>query len=297
MEKADHTNIKPSFLTKLKDFGILTAGTICVALGIYFFKFPNNFCMGGVSGISIILSHFVPNLSSGTFVMILNVALLLLGFIFVSNEFGLKSVYCTLLFSGFTYVMEFICPLSESLTGDMFFDMFMAVLLPAIGSALLFNYDASTGGTDIIAMIIRKFSGGRLNISKALLAADFLIVMLTAVVFDIRIWLYCLIGFLMKSLIVNNVLESMNTSKYFTIICEKGEEVCDYIINVLHKDATLSHDFSGAFTHQNKYVVLTVVNRKQALKLRRDLKKIDPNSFVIVANAGDIIGKGFRETI
>ncbi len=281
----------------LMDYGIMTVGTTATALGVYFFKFPNNFSLGGVSGISVILSSLIKDeaWSSGLFMLILNMLLLIIGFIFVGNEFGIKTVYCSVLLSAETYLAEFIIPISSSLTGDKLLDLCFAILLPAIGAALLFNYGASTGGTDILAMVIRKHSS--LNISKALMVSDIVIVMATAFVFGVDTWLYCCLGFFAKVVLVNNVLETLNTSKYMTIVTTEGTAVSDFITHELHKSATFSHAFEGAFTKEDKFVILTVVTRAQAIRLKKYIKNVDPHAFLIVSNTSDIVGKGFREVL
>lgn len=280
---------------KIKEFIIITLGTVLIALGIYFFKFPNNFSTGGVSGISVILGAIFPHFSSGLIMLIINVSLLVLGFIFTNNGFCFKTVYCSLLMSLLTYVLEIVCPLSKPLTSQPVLELVFAILLPAIGSAILFNYDASTGGTDIVAMIIKNHT--HLNISKALFCSDALIVMLTFFVFGVETWLFSLLGFLSKVLVVNNAIENLNTSKYFTIITEKEAEIKEYITVTLHKDATVSKDYFGAFSGSKKSVLLTVVTRHQGILLKNHVKAIDPHSFVIINNTSDIIGKGFRECV
>lgn len=280
---------------KLKEFFIITLGTLIIAVGIYFFKFPNNFSTGGVSGISVLLGAVFPGISSGFIMLVINIFLLILGYFFTGNQFCFKTVYCSLLLSFFTYGLELVIPLDSPITSQPFLELVFAILLPAIGSAILFNYDASTGGTDIVAMIIKKHSS--LNISKALFCSDVVIVMLTFFVFGVETWLFCLLGFLSKIFVVNNVIESLNTSKYFTIITEKESEVAEYITKTLHKGATISSNYSGAFSDGEKSVILTVVTRRQAILLKNHVKQTDPHAFVIINNTSDIIGKGFRECL
>ncbi len=279
----------------IKDFLFLTFGTILMAIGIYFFKFPNHFSTGGVSGISMLLEGLFPSLSSGFSMMVINLCLLLVGFIFVGREFGIKTVYCSILLSVLTYVLEFILPMNAPFTDNQLLELIFAILLPAIGSALLFNLGASTGGTDIIAMIIRKHSN--LNISKALLCADAAIVMFAAFIFGIETWLYCVLGLVSKVFVVNMVIENLNTSKYFTIITTREQEVSEFITVTLHRGATLSSYYSGAFSQDEKSVILTVVNRSQAITLRDYIKSVDPHAFIIINNTSNIIGKGFRECL
>jgi len=282
---------------KIKDFLITTLGTIITAAGIYFFKFPNNFSTGGVSGISVVLSAVLPNISTGQLVVIINLSLLLLGFIFIGKDFGLKTVYCSSLLSFVIYLLEIICPLSEPLTQEPILELVFAILLPALGSAMLFNSDASTGGTDIIAMIIKKFSD--VNISMGLFIADLIIVLLTLPVFGAETFLYSLLGFIAKVFLVDNILKSMNTSKYCTVITHPKylEQITAYITDSIHKSATVSTSYSGAYNHEQKALLLVALNRKQAIQLRAFVKSLDPKSFIIINNTYNIYGKGFKEPV
>ncbi len=280
---------------KIKEFLLMNLGTILAGLGIYFFKFPNNFSTGGVSGIATILSPFIESMSPGLIMMIINVALLVVGFILIGRDFAFKTVYCSLLMSGVTYLMEFIIPLSGPLTDDKLLELVFAVFTTGAGSAILFNIDASTGGTDIVAMIIKKYA--KTNISKALFYADIVIVTMSVFIFGLETWFYSLLGFLCKVFVVNNVIESFNVSKYFTIVTEKADEIGDYITSELRRGATVSKKFEGVYSNDEKSLILTVVRRNQAIGLRNYIKQIDPHAFVIISNTTDIVGRGFRELI
>ncbi len=282
---------------KLKDFFLITMGTVVTAAGIYFFKFPNNFSTGGVSGISVILSALLPNISTGQLVLIINLSLLLLGFIVIGKEFGIKTVYCSSLLSFVIYLLEIVWPLTQPLTSEPTLELIFAILLPALGSAMLFNSDASTGGTDIVAMIIKKFSD--VNISMGLFIADFIIVVATLPVFGAETFLYSLLGFVAKVIFVDNLLKSMNTSKYCTVIIDPKylDEVTSYITDNIHKSATVSTSYSGAYNHEQKALLLVALNRKQAIKLRAFVKNLDPKAFIVINNTSDIYGKGFKEPV
>ena len=282
---------------KIKNFLLMTLGTLAVSIGIYFFKFPNNFCTGGVSGISVIFGAISDTLSAGSFVLIINAALLLIGFLFIGRDFGFKTVYCSLLLSFFVFLLEKFFPLTKPLTSQPLLELILAISLPATGSALLFNLDASTGGTDIIAMIIKKYAS--INISKALFLADFIIVTMTAFVFGIETWLFSLIGFLSKILFVSNVLENLNLSKYCTVITSPlyENDICGFITNSLKKTATVSHSYSGAYTGESKSVLLVALTRSQAILLKKFVKALDAKAFIVISNSSDICGKGFHETV
>ncbi len=279
----------------LKDFALMTLGAVLMGLGVYFFEFPNHFSTGGVTGISILLAEVFPAVSPGLFMLVINVALLIIGFMIIGRDFGFKTVYCSLLISGVSYILEFIYPMTGPLTNDTLLELVFAVFLPGVGAAIMFNVSASSGGTDIVAMIIKKYA--KINISKALFMADIVVVCLSAFVFNIQVWFYCVVGFLCRVLVVDNVIESMNTSKYFTIITTKAKEIADYITADLDQGATMSNAYTGVYTGEQKTVILTVVRRRNAVLLRHHIKEIDPDAFVIINNSMDIIGNGFREII
>ena len=274
----------------LTESALLTLGTALVAMGTYFFKFPNHFSTGGVTGIAVILSSIFPSVSSSLFASVINVAFLLLGFGVLNRGFGVRTVYCSLLFSGMLTGLEWLVPLSGPLTDEKLLELFFGVILPALGSAILFNTQGSTGGTDILAMILKKFTS--LDIGMALLYVDVLIAGSTLILIDIETGLFSLLGLVLKSVLVDSVIESLNRKKSFILVTSCPEEVCDFITHTLHRSATFWKG-EGAYSHQDKWVVLTALSRAQAVALRRHLKSIDPHAFMLITNSSEIFGKGF----
>ena len=275
---------------RAKEILLLTLGTALVAVGVYFFKFPNNFSTGGVTGIAVIVSAFFPEVSASTFASVINLGFLLLGFLVLNRGFGLRTVYCSLLFSGLLSLLDRLVPLAGPLTDQKLLELFFAVILPAIGSAILFNLEGSTGGTDILAMILRKFTS--LDIGRALLCCDVLIAASTLVVYDIETGLFSLLGLTLKSVLVDTVIESLNRKKSFTIITDRPQIACDFITHRLKRGATF-WPAEGAYTHEAKFVVLAALSRSQAVALRRHLKAEDPRAFMLIENSSEIFGKGF----
>lgn len=278
--------------SRLKEFLMMTLGSVLVSVGVYFFKFPNHFAMGGVSGLSVVLGGLVTVdwLTPSTFNSIFNVIFLILGFLVLDKGFGLKTVYCSLLYAGLTQLFEVICPLSAPLTSNKMLEAFFAIILPALGAGILFNLNASTGGTDIAAMILKKFSG--MDVGRALLASDIFIAAAGLFVFDIETGLFGLLGLALKSVMVDTVIESLNRKKALLIVTSHPEIATDFITNTLVRGATV-WDGQGAYTHQEHWVVLTVLDRGQAVVLRRYLKDKDPGAFFLAANSSEIFGKGF----
>lgn len=274
---------------RAREFGMITLGTILVAIGVYFFKFPNNFSTGGVSGLAVLLANFLP-FPAATISSVMNVAFLLAGFIVLGRSFGGKTVYCSLLFSALLQGFEWLHPMDAPFTDQKLLELFFAVILPALGSALLFNFGASTGGTDITAMILKKFTG--LDIGRALLVADVLIAGSTMFVFDIETGLFCLLGLVLKSVLVDSMIESFNRRKCVMLVTVCPQEVQDYIIQTLNRSATV-WSATGAYTGTEHTVLLTALTRYQAVALRQYAKRIDPTAFVLITNSSEIFGKGF----
>ena len=277
-----------------KEYALLTLGSLLIAVGGYFFKFPNHFSTGGVSGISIILNRYLPAMSPGTFMFVINQLLLIVGFAIFGRSFGFRTAYCSLVMSGITWVLEYIIPMSAPITSQPLLELIFAVTLPAIGSAILFNLQSSSGGTDVVAMILRKYTSWNIGIS--LLCSDFIITAMACVAFGMQTGLFSILGLMIKSVVVDMVLENINVHKSFQIITSTPEPIIRFIVEDLHRGATNIHG-EGAYTHQDKTIILTVVNRVQAVKLRQYAKAVDPGCFILIANTGEIIGKGFRGTI
>ena len=268
----------------------MVVGTGLVAAGSYFFKFPNNFSTGGVTGLAVLINAAVPAVPASDLTAALNLLSLLLGFAVLGRGFGARTIFCTLLFSAMLAGLEAAVPLSAPLTDQPLLELIFGVLLPALGSALLFNIEASTGGTDIVAMVLKKFTS--LDIGMALLLSDVLIAGATLFIYDIRTGLFSLLGLMLKSVLVDSAIESLNRRKSFMVVTTLPEEVCDFITKRLHRSATY-WTATGAYSGEECTVVLTVISRGQAVLLRRYLRGVDPHAFMVVSNSSEIFGKGF----
>lgn len=274
----------------IKDFFLLTISTLIMVVGIYFFKFPNNFSFGGVTGIAIVVAK-TKIASASDIVLVINILLLIIGFIFLGKGFGIRTAYTSLLLSFGLSFLERISPMKAPLTNEPVLELMFAVALPAIGSAILFNIGASSGGTDIVAMLLKKYTN--INIGKSLFVTDLLITVSTLLVFNVKTGLFSIAGLMIKSLLIDSVIESINLCKYFNVVCDDPETICHFIVQDLNRSATILKA-QGAFTHSDKFIVLTALNRHQALKLRQHIRENQPNAFILISNTSEIIGKGFR---
>ncbi|MBO5286591.1 MAG: YitT family protein [Clostridia bacterium] len=285
------------FLAELWSYIVITFGTAVIAVGIYFFKFPNHFSVGGVSSLAVLLGEIFSKTSvpitESQIMAVANIVLLIVALIVFGKEFAIKTIYSTVLLSVLSLVFEKAFPLSAPITDQPFLELIITIGTIAIGSAILFSQNASSGGTDIIAMIIKKFSSA--DIGTALLISDAFMAVSSAFVFPDKpaICLFSIVGLILKSFIVDNVIDGMNRNKCFIIVTDKEKEVCAYINNELHRGATVSM-CTGSFTQDNKNMIITVLNRTQAGLLKKFLKANDPKAFTIITNSSDIVGKGFR---
>ena len=276
--------------SKLKNFSLLTISTLIMAVGIYFFKFANNFTFGGITGIAVLVAKFLP-ISASDFSFVVNILLLIIGLIVLGKSFAEKTAYSTILLSVSLSLLERIYPMSHPLTNEPLLELIFAILLPALGSAILFNIGASSGGTDVIAMILKKYTS--VDIGKGLMISDLIFTLAGFLVFNVKTGLYSLFGLIMRSALIDNFIESFNRSKYFHVVTSNATCICDFIQNDLQRGATIVNA-TGAFTGDDKYIILTVLSPSQAVKLRNFIKEHDPKAFLLVSNTSEIIGKGFH---
>lgn len=317
--------MKSKLLDFLKTYSIITLGGLIVSFGVYFFSFTNNFSTGGTSSLSILVSRLIsvasPSLAEyftpGAIMAVLNVILIIIALIIFGKTFAFKTVYCSLLISGTTFAFERLLPVDKipgaipdsalfykvvegeiggyTLTGEPLLELVFAIGCIAVGSAITFSVGASSGGTDIVAMILKKYT--KMDISRALLVSDALLVLASFFIFNIKVGLFSLLGLILKSFIVDIAIDGIYKTKCFYIITSRADEILDFINNKLHRGATVSLA-SGSFSHEDKKMILTVLSRGQAMELKEFISRTgDGTDFTIITNSSDIIGKGFRSTV
>ena len=282
---------RQNLLDGAKFFALLNLGLVATAVGIALFKTPNHFAFGGTSGLSIVLSTLFPQWNVGFFMWIVNAALVLLGFLFLGVRSMGWTIYSSFALSFYVSVCEHIWPLTAPLTSDVFLELCYAVILPAVGSAIVFNIGASTGGTDIVAMILHKYTS--LEIGRALLISDLAIVLAGAALYGPATGLYCILGMILKTTVVDGAIESINLRKVCTVVTSNPGPTRDFIVRELHRSAT-EERAKGTYSHEEKWVLMTVLTRSQAQHLRRFVRLNDPHAFITIVNSSEIVGKGFR---
>lgn len=276
---------------KLAFFGMLNLGLILTAVAMVLFKTPNHLAFGGTTGVAIVLGALFPQLPVSSFMWVLNIALVILGFIFLDRKAMIWSSFASIALSAYVSLFEWIFPVQGSITGDLTLDVCFAVLLPALGSALVFDIGASTGGTDILAMILRKRTD--IEIGKALFVVDILIVCSAAVIYGPRTGLWCVLGLVAKTFVVDSAIESIRQRKVCKVICKYPHDVEEFIVRELGRTATVTAGW-GAYSGRRVVIITTVLTRREAMELRLFVRSIDRGAFITITSSSEIIGRGFR---
>ena len=278
---------------KLKSNLLIVLGAFMVAIAVYFFLTPTNMTIGGATGIAIVLSYLL-HLPMSYVLFATNIVLFALGFLFIGNKFGIKTVLTSLGISFIIFILEKIIPLDGPIVDDMLLQMIIAVIVSAVGMAIILNQYASIGGTDILSKIINKFTG--LDLGKGVLLCDLVITLFVGIVFGLEIGLYSLLGIMMNGLIIDYTIDGLNTSKNIIINSEDPELVKNYIVKDLNHSANL-YKAVGAYTGEERTVIMTVCSRRDYLLLKRFIQKNAPNSFLVVMNASEVYGFRWRNIL
>lgn len=277
---------------KIKEYTLITLGSLLVAVGVYYFLVPNNLAAGGVSGLAMVIGNFAPRLPIGLLMLAMNIILFIIAFFFLGSGFGAKTIYSTLSLSAMIWLFERLLPISKPITGDVFIELIFGILIVAIGMGVIFNQNASTGGTDIIAKIINKYF--HINIGKSLLMSDFVITLLAALTFDVRTGMYALLGVVINGFVIDTVIEGLNVSKQVMIISSKPEIIKAFILNELGRGATV-YTAKGAFTDTEKEIITSTIGRKEVIKLKLFVKEVDDRAFMTIVDAHETLGEGFKD--
>lgn len=284
-------------------FTFMTVGSIMMGLSVALFQTPNKFTIGGVGGLSIVISNYTSSfgLTQSYVMIIINVILFIIGFILIGRKSMVRTIYCTVVYNILIWILEYtnfigvITGGQTTLTGEPFLELVYAVLLMGIGGALIFNSGSSSGGTDIVALILKKYT--KINVGMALMIVDLTVAVISIFVFtSVEIALFSLMGLFTKSFLLDGVIESLGKTKYLTIITKNHELISPYILKVINHGYTV-YDAEGGYTGEKKKVIITVCKRSEALRLKLKLKQLDPQAFVIISDANEILGKGFGGTM
>ena len=276
----------------IKEYFIITFGLILVAAGIHFFLVPHNLAAGGLTGLAMVINHYFPALSIGVLMFIGNIFFFVIGFIFIGKGFGVKTIYSSLMLSVIIAIFEKVMPVTKPISEDILINLIFGILIGAIGMAIVFNENASTGGTDIPAKILNKYFN--IEIGKGLLIIDFIVTGLAVIAFGATTGMYALLGVIVNGTVVDYVIDGLNITKRIEIISSDCESIRKYIIEDLERSATL-YRAVGAYNLEERDVIVTVLGKKEFIKLKNHIKSIDPRAFIITHNVHEVLGEGFRD--
>lgn len=273
---------KRSFMKKyrkaINEFIIITIGTTIIAAAVYFFLVPSHLSIGSISGLAIVLSNFIP-LPVSAITMVLNVVLLIVGFLFIGKEFGTKTIYTSILLPALLALFEHVAPNNPSIMQDPFLDMICYLFIVSLGLAILFNLNASSGGLDIVAKLLNKFL--HMELGTAISVSGMVVALSSALVSDVKIVVLSILGTYLNGIILDRFIFGFTIKKRVCILSEKDEEIRDFIINELRSGAT-AYEVVGAYNMEPRREIVTIVDKHEYLKLIGFLEKVDSNAFVTV---------------
>ena len=262
----------------VKEFAIITVGTVIVAAAVFFFMLPSHVSVGSGAALAMVLSNFIP-LSVSTIKLIMNVGLLIIGFLLVGTEFGVKTVYCSVLMPLVMGVFEWIFPNFQSISADPLLDVICYILVVGVGLAILFPRNASSGGLDIVAKILNKFL--RVDMGKAMSAAGILVALSSALCYDTKTVVLSVLGTYFGGIVVDNFIFGSNIKRRVCVISSNLDTIVDYVLHDLHSGATLN-EIIGAYDNTPRKEMITIVDKHEYRLLMDYIRKIDPKAFVTV---------------
>ncbi|MBU3093130.1 YitT family protein [Clostridium sp. CM028] len=276
---------------KIKEFALINIGMLMVSAGLYFFLMPNNLATGGANGLAIVINKFTGGLSVGWIMMIINLILFVIAFIAIGKSFGGKSVYASFGVGGIIIVFQKFIPINNSITGDILLELIFGILISGIGTAIVFDQNASTGGTDILAKILNEFF--HINLGKGVLICDLIIILMAVFAFGIKLSLYAMLGVIINGFLIDHIIDGINVCKEVTIISKNSDKIRKYIREKLDKTSTV-YNGVGDFSDEDKEVVVVIVGRREFITLKKFIKFVDKDAFVTVNNIYEVFGYGFK---
>ena len=268
----------------LKEFTIITIGTIIVAAAVCFFMMPSHVSVGSGAALAMVLSNFIP-LSVSTITLIMNVGLLIIGFLLVGPEFGIKTVYCSILMPLVMGFFEILFPNFQSITQDPFLDVVCYILVVGVGLAILFPRNASSGGLDIVAKIMNKYL--RMDLGKAMSLSGMLVALSSALCYDSKTVVLSLLGTYFGGIIVDHFIFDNNIKRRVCVISPELDEIVDFVLHQLHSGATLN-EIIGAYDHTPRTEMITIVDKQEFKRLMNHIREVDPNAFVTVYSVSEM---------
>ena len=268
----------------VKEFAIITVGDIIVAAAVFFFMLPSHVSVGSGAALAMVLSNFIP-LSVSTITLLLNIGLLIIGFILIGPEFGIKTVYCAILMPLVMGLFEIFFPDFQSITQDPLLDVICYILVVGVGLSILFSRNASSGGLDIVAKIMNKYL--KTDLGQAMSLSGMIVALSSALCYDSKIVVLSLLGTYFGGMVVDHFIFGINIKRRVCVISDHLDEIVEFVLHDLHSGATLN-EIIGAYDRTPRTEMITIVDKNEYRLLMDYLRKVDPKAFVTVYSVSDM---------
>lgn len=269
---------------KIKGFVVITVGVVIVAAAVFFFMLPSHVSVGSGAALAMVLSNFIP-LPVSMITLLLNIVLLIIGFLLVGPEFGGKTVYCAILMPLIMGVFEWLCPNFQSLTQDPLLDVICYILVVGIGLAFLFSCNASSGGLDIVAKIMNKYL--HMEIGKAMSISGIAVALTSALCYDAKTVVLSVLGTYFGGMVVDHFIFGLNIKRRVCVISPKLDEITNFVLHELHSGATIN-EIIGAYDNTVRREIITIVDKNEYKLLMDYVRKVDPKAFVTVYSVSEM---------
>jgi len=271
----------------IKEYLIIVIGTLIISFTVYFFMIPSNAIVGSLSGLAIVISHFIP-LSVSALTFILSSVLLLIGFLLIGREFGGKTVCASILLPTFLRIWEVLFPSQQSLTGDPLLDVACHIILVSFGVAMLFNANASSGGLDIVAKLLNKYL--HIELGRGMTIAGMVTAVSAVLIADTRILVLSILGTYLNGFVIDHFIDGFNRRKRVCILTGEYKAIKEFIICRLNRGVTL-YPAIGGYKEENKTELVTILTRNEYAVLLEYLHTIDEKAFVSVSTVNEVVGE------
>ena len=272
------------FRETIKEFSVITVGTLIATAAVFFFMLPSHVSVGSGAALAMVLSNFVP-LSVSTITLIMNVGLLIVGFILIGPEFGAKTVYCSVLMPIMLGVFEVLFPDFQSITQDPLLDVICYILVVGVGLSILFSRNASSGGLDIVAKIMNKYL--KMELGKAMSASGIAVALSSALCYDSKTVVLSILGTYFGGIMIDHFIFGINIKRRVCVISEQLESIVHFVLHDLHSGATLN-EIIGAYDRTPRMEMVTIVDKHEYRLLMEYVRQIDPKAFVTVYSVSDL---------
>lgn len=284
--------MKKQVLSKkmVRRFVLINIGLIITALALHLFLVPANLAVGGVTGLGMIVKAYIPSINLGVLMLCFNALLFLIGFLLVGKEFTGYTIYASFALSGMIALFEAVLPVKNFFPDDLLMNLIYGIILQGVGLAIVFYQNASTGGTDIIAKVLNKYTS--LDMGKALFASDAIIAIGAGITFNAQLGMYAFLGILANGLIIDKVIAGFDTKVHVYIISTKNKPISQFILQELDRGATYLQG-QGMYSYERKDVISVVLPRREYIQLKKFVAEVDPKAFIIMNYIHDVAGEGF----